>query len=142
MGGNQSMLPKDAEKCRKDIQAKNQPRLNPHLQEKPQKERTIPYTDKLFCDTAIEWLVSTDQVCKANFLNLYNFSWKSQPIQAFKHLSFWNMINIAARATNGIKIPDCCHTWQAIINKFKQQLAALRDRLNVREILQHSYFFF
>ena len=69
-----SMLPKDAEKRRKDIQAKNQPRLDPHLREKPQKERTIPYTDELFCDTAIEWLVSTDQVCKANFLNLYNFS--------------------------------------------------------------------
>ena len=51
------------------------------------------------------------------------------------------MINIAARATNGIKIPDHRHTRQAIINKFKQQLAALRDRLNVREILQHSYFF-
>ena len=51
------------------------------------------------------------------------------------------MINIAARATNGIKIPDCRHTQQAIINKFKQQLAALRDRLNVQEILQHSYFF-
>jgi hypothetical protein len=68
------MLPKDAEKRRKDIQAKNQPRLDPHLREKPQKERTIPYTDELFCDAAIEWLVSTDQVHKANFLNLYNFS--------------------------------------------------------------------
>ena len=69
-----SMLPKDAEKRHKDIQAKNQPRLNPHLWEKPQKERTIPYTDKLFCDAAIEWLMSTDQVHKVNFLNLYNFS--------------------------------------------------------------------
>lgn len=58
------MLPKDAEKRRKDIQAKNQLRLDPHLREKPQKERTIPYTDELFRDAAIEWLVSTDQVRK------------------------------------------------------------------------------
>ena len=58
------MLPKDAEKCCKDIHAKNQLRLDPHLWEKPQRERIILYTDKLFCDAAIEWLVSTDQVHK------------------------------------------------------------------------------
>jgi hypothetical protein len=49
--------------------ANNQPRLDPHLREKPQKEKIIPYTDELFRDAAIEWLVSTDQECKANFLN-------------------------------------------------------------------------
>ena len=63
------MLPKDAESCRKVADANNQPRLDPHLWEKPQKEKIIPYTDEFFRDAAIEWLVSTDQVCKANFLN-------------------------------------------------------------------------
>ena len=58
------MLLKDAEKHPKDIHDKNQPHLNPHLWEKPQRERIIPYTNELFCDAAIEWLVSTDQVCK------------------------------------------------------------------------------
>jgi hypothetical protein len=28
----------------------------------PQKERVVPYSDNLFRDAAIEWLVSTDQV--------------------------------------------------------------------------------
>ena len=64
-----SMLPKDAESRRKDADANNQLCLDPHLREKPQKEKIIPYTDELFRDAAIEWLVSTDQVCKANFLN-------------------------------------------------------------------------
>ena len=63
------MLPKDAENRHKDADANNQPCLNPHLREKPQKEKIIPYTDELFHDAAIEWLMSTDQVCKANFFN-------------------------------------------------------------------------
>jgi hypothetical protein len=57
-----SMLPKDAEKRRKDALADNQSRLDPHLREKPQKEAIIPYSDERFRDAAIEWLVSTDQV--------------------------------------------------------------------------------
>jgi len=56
------MLPKDAEKRRKDALADNQSRLDPHLREKPQKEAIIPYSDERFRDAAIEWLVSTDQV--------------------------------------------------------------------------------
>jgi hypothetical protein len=57
------MLPKDAEKHRNDAAADKQSRLDPHLREKPQNERVIPYDDDLFRDAAIEWLVSTDQVC-------------------------------------------------------------------------------
>ena len=56
------MLPKDAEKCRKDALANDQSRLDPHLREKPQREVIIPYSDERFRDAAIEWLVSTDQV--------------------------------------------------------------------------------
>jgi hypothetical protein len=58
------MLPKDAEMRRKDAHAKNQPRLDPHLREKPQKEMVIPYTDERFREAAIDWLASTDQVCE------------------------------------------------------------------------------
>ncbi|KAF8336804.1 hypothetical protein F5887DRAFT_890955 [Amanita rubescens] len=118
-----SMLPKDAENRRKDALANNQSRLDPHLREKQQKEAVIPYSDERFRDAAIEWLVSTDQ-----------------PIQAFEHRSYQNMINIAARAgSNGVKIPDRRQTRQAIIDTFKRQLVALRDRLNVRVILHHYY---
>jgi len=41
------------------------------------------------------------------------------------------MIHIAARATNGVKIPNGRQTRQAIIDTFKAQLAALRRRLTV-----------
>ena len=47
------------------------------------------------------------------------------------------MINIAARATNGVKIPDRRQTRQAIIDTFKRQLVALRDRLNVCKVLHY-----
>jgi len=73
---------------------------------------------------------------------LYYFSWISQPIQAFKHPLFQNMIHVASHATNGVKIPDCCQTQQAIIDTFKEQLGALHDRLNVWDTLQHSLHFF
>ncbi|KAF8232809.1 hypothetical protein L208DRAFT_1211627, partial [Tricholoma matsutake] len=84
-----SMLLRDAQKCCRDVQAANEAQscLDSHLREKPQKERIVPYTNEIFCEAAIEWLVSTDQ-----------------PIQVFEHLSFQNMIHIAARATNGVKI--------------------------------------
>ncbi|KAF8234575.1 hypothetical protein L208DRAFT_1261199 [Tricholoma matsutake] len=84
-----SMLLKDTKKCCRDAQTTEmQSHLDLHLMEKPQK-----YTNEIFCEAAIEWLVSTDQ-----------------PIQAFEHLSFRNMIHIAAHATNGVKIPDCHQT--------------------------------
>lgn len=57
-----SMLLKDAEKCHQDAKANSQSCLDPHLVEKPHKERVIPYTDKIFHEAAVEWLVSTDQV--------------------------------------------------------------------------------
>lgn len=57
------MLPKDAEKRRKDAASETQSRLDSHL--KPLKEKVVPYTDNVFRDAAIKWLVSTDQVCKS-----------------------------------------------------------------------------
>ena len=131
------MLPKDAEKRRKDALANNQSRLDPHLREKPQKEAIIPYSDERFRDAAIEWLVSMDQVCNSDYeLGTTNLR-KSQPIQAFEHLSYHNMINIAARATNGVKIPNRRQTRQAVIVTFGRQLTALRDRLNVCDVPHH-----
>lgn len=58
------MLPMDVEAHKKAMVAKAaeiaQSSLDPHLTEKP--PCIIPYSDKLFRDAAIEWLVSTDQV--------------------------------------------------------------------------------
>ncbi|KAI0284437.1 hypothetical protein BC826DRAFT_878393, partial [Russula brevipes] len=110
-----SMLPKDAEQRRQQAAAEKQQRIDPHLVEKPQKQSVVPYSNAIFQGAAIEWLVSTDQ-----------------PIQALQHPSFQNMVHIAARATNGIKIPDRRGTREAIIDLLKQQMTALRNRLNVR----------
>ena len=39
-----------------------QTQLDPHLQERVPKTRVVPYSDDLFRQVAIEWLVATDQV--------------------------------------------------------------------------------
>jgi hypothetical protein len=66
----ESMLPGDT-KRRKAIKADTdaQQTLDPHLRELPVKERVHPYTDLVFRQAAIEWLVSTDQVCFIILLN-------------------------------------------------------------------------
>ncbi|KAF8224472.1 hypothetical protein L208DRAFT_1511437 [Tricholoma matsutake] len=45
-----SMLPRDAQKRHRDVQAASEAQscLDSHLREKPQKERIVPYTDKIF----------------------------------------------------------------------------------------------
>ncbi|KAH9986585.1 hypothetical protein BJV77DRAFT_1061785 [Russula vinacea] len=109
-----SMLPRDTKNHRESAAADTQSRLDPHLKEKLVKERVILYTDDLFQAAAIEWLVSTDQ-----------------PIQALQHPAFQIMIHSAARATNGVNIPNGRQTQQAIMDAFKKQLTALRTRLTI-----------
>ena len=41
---------------------KTQSQLDPHLREREPKTRVVPYTDALFRQVAIEWLIATDQV--------------------------------------------------------------------------------
>ncbi|KAE9392984.1 hypothetical protein BT96DRAFT_829877 [Gymnopus androsaceus JB14] len=87
-----SMIPKDVAD-RKNAEATaigEQGTINDHAVPLEPKPRIIPYSDELFQQAAIEWLVETDQ-----------------PIAALEHPKFRNMINVAARATNGIKIPGC-----------------------------------
>ncbi|KIM87795.1 hypothetical protein PILCRDRAFT_63181, partial [Piloderma croceum F 1598] len=82
-----SMLPGDV-KAHKEKAERSQQTINSHLTERKLSEQVIPYSDKQFKKAAIEWLVSTDQ-----------------PIQALEHPKFKEMIDIASRATNGVKIP-------------------------------------
>ncbi|KAG1836265.1 hypothetical protein DFJ58DRAFT_669806 [Suillus subalutaceus] len=51
--------------------------------------------------------------------------------QAVDHPSFKNMINIAARAINGVVLPNCNATRHDIMDLFKTQMTKLKDRLNV-----------
>ncbi|KAJ7834468.1 hypothetical protein B0H14DRAFT_2363802, partial [Mycena olivaceomarginata] len=80
----ESRLPDDP--LRPAIAAKvrlRQQSLDPHLRKKP--DRLAPYTDDLFMEAALEWLIATDQA--------------NSPVDALTHPKFKIMIDIAARAT-------------------------------------------
>ena len=61
-----------------------------------------------------------------------------QLIQALTHAAFKNMIDIAARATCGVKIPGRKATRAHIISLFKQNLMNLRDRFKVSVLIFNS----
>ena len=129
-----SMLRKDVKAreaaAEKEKAQKTQTTLNPHLREK---ETVVKYTDSLFREAALEWLIATDQVRFLYMFRVFQISYSSkQPIQALEHPSFKNMIDIAARSTQGVKIPNREQTRQEIINTFNRNLTKLRERLNVR----------
>lgn len=56
-----SKLPGDVKKRKEAVEEVNRT-LDGDLREKNVSERVVPYSDKLFCRTAIEWLAATDQV--------------------------------------------------------------------------------
>lgn len=58
-----------------------------------------------------------------------------QPLKAFQHPAFKNMIDIASYAPNGVNLPATKTTHQAIISLFLTNLAALKEQLNVGSIL-------
>ncbi|KAJ7176397.1 hypothetical protein C8R43DRAFT_827557, partial [Mycena crocata] len=90
----------------------HQATLDPHLRNRP--ERPAPYSDELFREAAVEWLIATDQ-----------------PIRALTHPKFKKMIDIAARATKGVTIPGRNSTRREIMNLFHAQMDKLRIRLSV-----------
>jgi hypothetical protein len=58
----ESKLPGDVADQKEAIQ-KSQQTIDSHLREKKLSEQVIPYSDKLFKQAAIEWLIAKDQVC-------------------------------------------------------------------------------
>jgi hypothetical protein len=69
------MLPNDV-KARKDDQKLNQETLDLFLTERQPTEHSKPYPDQAFKMAAIEWIITTDQVC-----------WVVSYIQLFKSTS-------------------------------------------------------
>ena len=57
-----SMLPTDTKARRKQAEAQQQSRLDPHLVKKAPAARVVKYSDHVFRQAAIEWLIATDQV--------------------------------------------------------------------------------
>jgi len=58
-----SMLPEDS-KARRDAAAEKlkQSQVDDHFTVIPEEEKPTPYTDELFKEVAIQWLIETDQV--------------------------------------------------------------------------------
>ncbi|KIK57888.1 hypothetical protein GYMLUDRAFT_171993, partial [Collybiopsis luxurians FD-317 M1] len=105
-----SMIPADvrAHKDAQEAAAANQTTIDDHAVPLPPKECIVPYSDELFEKAVIEWLVATDQ-----------------PLAAFEHPKFHEMIAVAAQATNGVKIPHRKAACSAIISMFKKNLLEL-----------------
>lgn len=107
-----SKLPGDIKKQKAAVEEATRT-LDRDLREKKLSEQVIPYSDKLFHRAAIEWLVVTDQL-----------------IQALEHPKFKEMIDVASRATNRVKIPGRKATQAEIMRMFKNHLTTLKSRLN------------
>jgi len=67
-----SKLPGDIKACKQEAEKVNHT-LDRDFTEKKMSERVIRYSDKLFRQAAVEWLVATDQVCLSHG-NYYLFS--------------------------------------------------------------------
>ncbi|KAF8950694.1 hypothetical protein BDZ97DRAFT_1687043 [Flammula alnicola] len=112
----ESMLPEDTKACQAALlEEMIQTQVGDHFSQAQPEDKPEPYTDEIFKEAAIQWLVETDQ----------------QPIQAFEHPTFKKMIAIASRATCGVKIPTRKQIRKEIIQTFKDQMKALKERLNV-----------
>ena len=58
------MLPEDTKTCRAQTLEENlrQTNVNDHFKPAPKEEKPEPYSDDLFKQAAIEWLIETNQV--------------------------------------------------------------------------------
>ncbi|KAH7885626.1 hypothetical protein F5I97DRAFT_1810590 [Phlebopus sp. FC_14] len=115
-----SMLSEDVKECKiaSDITNVKQGSMNDHVREIVPTEHVIPYSDALFREAAVEWLITTNQVC----LSLY-YVLVTHRISV--HPSFKKMVDIASRATKGVIIPNRNATCREIMKLFKKQMAYL-----------------
>ncbi|KAI0245464.1 hypothetical protein BJV78DRAFT_1138445, partial [Lactifluus subvellereus] len=107
-----SKLPGDVKK-RKEAKEEVHRTLDCDLWEKVS-ERVVPYSDKLFRRTAVEWIAATDQ-----------------PLQALEHPKFKELIDVASCVTSGVKIPGQKAAQGEVISLFKGHITRLRAKLNV-----------
>ncbi|KAJ3519324.1 hypothetical protein NMY22_g13261 [Coprinellus aureogranulatus] len=91
----------------------DQSTLDGHVQPIAQSEPVIKYSDALFQEAAEEWMISTNQ-----------------PLDALSHPRFHHMIDVASRATNGVKIPEKRATRASILQRFKKNVAELKEKFN------------
>ncbi|KAI5997457.1 hypothetical protein EDD15DRAFT_2162769 [Pisolithus albus] len=113
--GFTSMLPNDMKRRHTEAMSSvdTQPTLGGYMVEKGQ---VVQYSDSIFREAAILWLIETDQ-----------------PIHTLQHPAFQKMVDIASRAKNSVKIPSRGQTRQAIIDSFKTSLLSLHKCFSVRK---------
>jgi trans-aconitate methyltransferase len=126
------MLPEDTKKRRAVMveETLRQSQVNEHFEKAKPEDKPKVYTDEIFNEAAIQWLIETDQVSIVTVSCLHT-NHASQPIQAFEHPAFKNMIDIAARATRGVKLLSRKQMRREIMRMFKEQMTGLKERLNV-----------
>ncbi|TEB18980.1 hypothetical protein FA13DRAFT_1603760, partial [Coprinellus micaceus] len=109
----QSKLPSDV-KARKEKAASNQTTLDGHAVPIEPAPPSVKYSDALFRQVVEEWLIATNQ-----------------PLQCVDHPKFHELIDVASRATEGVKIPTRQATRESIIDRFKKNVAELSAKFNV-----------
>ncbi|KZT00014.1 uncharacterized protein LAESUDRAFT_667125, partial [Laetiporus sulphureus 93-53] len=88
--------------------------LEGHIQVSQPAEHAISYSDEAFKSAAIQWLVETDQ-----------------PIGAFEHQAFTNLINLTSHAKGVAKISKRASTRREIVDLFHQCLCDLKKWLQI-----------
>ena len=65
-----SMLPENTKVCCAKVLEENihQMNVDDHFKPAPKEEKPDPYSDELFKEAAIEWLIKTNQVCTRHIL--------------------------------------------------------------------------
>ncbi|KAJ2981763.1 hypothetical protein NUW54_g10828 [Trametes sanguinea] len=93
--------------------ARGRETLDPHLREMPPKDKVLRYTEQVFRQAVVEWLIATDQ-----------------PISAVDHPKFTRMIEVAAAAKEGVQIPNHKVARAEIMKMFQKEISGLKKRLN------------
>ncbi|KAF8574103.1 hypothetical protein K439DRAFT_1373364 [Ramaria rubella] len=119
--GTKKKLPKHLKQLRMEATRVTndlpQSALTDHFGPAPPAEIIIPYSDEQLKQAAMEWLIATDQ-----------------PIQALEHPKFVEMIEVAARAKNSVKVPTGKATRKGIMLLFRQHLHDVKSCINVSEV--------
>ncbi|KAH8983920.1 hypothetical protein EDB92DRAFT_1803497, partial [Lactarius akahatsu] len=122
-----SMLPNDTKQRRQAAIDKSvktlQSAFTNHFKPENAAEKPIAYSENVFTCAAIKWLVDADL-----------------PLQVFNRPSFKRMIDLAACANHGVKLPSPGQTRGRVIKMFKQQMFLLKERLNASSVFLFPSF--
>lgn len=93
----------------------------------------VPFSEELFKQVSIEWLIATDQVhiLLLSAVVTDSFYLYDQPLSAMEHPRFREMINLATRSKKEINTLGRKVARIQILNLFSNHLRDLKQRLAV-----------